>query len=105
MILKAFRGNRFGFILEIFTLNSWRFYHDRPTVTLDAPHRIIVVASIRLITQNDYPTHNTTGGRVDPGYSFSGIVSRLDRRVIIPSSYRVLLGNGRAKRAPTWPIK
>jgi hypothetical protein len=79
MTLKAFRGNRFGFLLEIFALNSRRFYHHLPTVKasiiLDAPHRSIVVASIRLVTQNDYPTHNTASGRVDPGYVFSGIVS------------------------------
>jgi hypothetical protein len=40
MTLKAFRGNRFEFLLEIFTLNSRRFYHDLPIVkvliTLDA---------------------------------------------------------------------
>jgi hypothetical protein len=104
MTLKAFRGNGFEFLLEIFTLNSRRFYHDLPTVkasiTLDAPHRSIVVASISLVTQNDYPTHNTAGGRVDPGYVFSGIVPRLGRRVIILSCYRVILGNGRAKRVP-----
>jgi hypothetical protein len=104
MTLKAFRGHRFEFLLAILTLNSRRFYHDPPTVkasiTLDAPHRGIVVASIRLVTQNDDPTHNTTGGRVDPGYVFSGIVSRLGYCVIIPSYYRVILGNGRAKRFP-----
>jgi hypothetical protein len=94
MPLKAFRGNRFESLLEIFTLNSRRFYHDLPTVkpsiTLDAPHRSIVAASIRLVTQNDYPTHNTAGGRVDPKCVFSGIVSRLVCRVIIPSCYRVI---------------
>jgi hypothetical protein len=100
MTLKAFRGNRFEFLLEIFTLNYWRFYHDIPTVTLDAPYWSIVVASIRLVTQNDYPIHNTAGGRVDPWYVFSVIVSRLGCRVIIPSCYRVILGNGRAKRVP-----
>jgi hypothetical protein len=31
MTLKAFRGNRFEFVLEIFTLNSRRFCHDLPT--------------------------------------------------------------------------
>jgi hypothetical protein len=40
MTLKAFRGNRFEFLLEIFTINSRRFYHDVPIVkapiTLDA---------------------------------------------------------------------
>jgi hypothetical protein len=104
MTLKAFRGNRFESLLEIFTLNSRRFYHHLPTVkaslTLDTPHRSIVVASIRLVTQNDYTTHNTAGGRVDPGCVFSGIVSRLGCHVIIPSCYRVILGNGRAKRVP-----
>jgi hypothetical protein len=53
MTLKAFRGNRFEFLLEIFTPNSRRFYHALPTVkasvTLDAPHRSIVVAFIRLV--------------------------------------------------------
>jgi hypothetical protein len=108
MTLKAFRANRFGFVLAIFTLNSRRFYHDLPTVkasiTLDAPHRSIVVAFIRLVTQNDDPTHNTAGGRVDPGYVFSGIVSRLGCRVIIPSCYRVILGNRRAEQVPIWRI-
>jgi hypothetical protein len=42
MTLRAFQGNRFEFLLEIFTLNSRRFYHDLPTVTLDAPQRSIV---------------------------------------------------------------
>jgi hypothetical protein len=58
-----------------------------------------------LVTQNDYPAHNTTGGRADPGYVFSGIVSTLGCRVIIPSCYRVILGNGRAKRVRIWRIK
>jgi hypothetical protein len=31
MTFKAFRGNRFEFLLEIFTFNSRRFYHDLPT--------------------------------------------------------------------------
>jgi hypothetical protein len=105
MTLKAFRGNRFEFLLETFTFNARRFYHDLPTVTLGAPHRSIVVASIRLVTQNDYPAHNTAGGRADPEYVFSGIVSRLGYRVIIPSCYRVILGNGRAKLVPIWRIK
>jgi hypothetical protein len=99
MTLKAFRGNRFEFLLEIFTLNSRRFYHDLPTVkasiTLDAPHRSIVVASIRLVAQNDYSTQNTAARRVDPGYVFSGIASRLSCRILIPSCHRVVLGNGR----------
>jgi hypothetical protein len=71
----------------------------------DAPHRRIVVASIRLVTQNDSPTRNTASGRVDLGYVFSGIVSTLGSRVIIPSCYRVIFGNGRAKRVPIWPRK
>jgi hypothetical protein len=50
MTLKAFRGNRFEFLLEIFTLNSRRFCHDLPIVTLDAPHRSMVITSIRLVT-------------------------------------------------------
>jgi hypothetical protein len=32
MTFKAFRSNRFEFLLETFTLNSRRFYHDLPTV-------------------------------------------------------------------------
>jgi hypothetical protein len=98
MTLKAFRGNRFEFLLEIFTLNSRRFYQDLPTVkasiTLEGPHRSIVVTSIRLVIQNDYRTRNTAGGRVDPGSVFSGIVSRFGCRVIIPSYYRVILEMG-----------
>jgi hypothetical protein len=101
---QGFRGNRFEFLLEIFTPSSRRFDHDPPTIkasrVIDAPHRSIVVASIRLVTQNDYGTHNIAGGRVDPGYVFSGIVSRLGCCVIIPSCSRVILGNGRAKRFP-----
>jgi hypothetical protein len=104
MTLKAFRGNRFEFLLEIFTLNSRHFYHDPPTVkasiTLGAPDRSTVIASIRLVTQNDYSTYNTAGRRVDPGYVFSGIVPRLACRVIIPSCCRVILGNGRRNGFP-----
>jgi hypothetical protein len=109
MTLKAFRCDRFRFLPDLLTLNSRRFRHDLSTVkvstTLDAPHRSVIVASIRLVTQNDYRTHNTAGGRVDPGCVFSGIVSRLGSRVIIRSCYRVILGNGRAKRVPIWRIK
>jgi hypothetical protein len=51
MTFKAVRGSRFEFFLEIFTLNSRRFYHDLPTVkasiTLGAPHRSIVVVAKR----------------------------------------------------------
>jgi hypothetical protein len=52
MILKAFRGNRFEFLLEIFTLNSRRFYHDLPTVkasvTVDA-HNLMRNVVLNLI--------------------------------------------------------
>jgi hypothetical protein len=37
MILKAFRGNGFEFLLEILTLNSRRFYHNLPTRRTGAP--------------------------------------------------------------------
>jgi hypothetical protein len=57
MTLKAFRCDRFRFLLELFTVNSRRFYHDLSTVkasiTLHALHRSVDVASIRLITQNN----------------------------------------------------
>jgi hypothetical protein len=53
MTLKAFRCNRFGFLPELFTVSSRRFYHDLSTVkastTLHAPHRIVVVAFIGLV--------------------------------------------------------
>jgi hypothetical protein len=109
MTLKAFRCDRFRFLPGLLALNSRRFRHDLSTVkalvTLDAPHRSVVIAFIRLVTQNDCRTHNTAGGRVDPGCVFSGIVSRLGSRVIIPSCYRVILGNGHAKPVPGWRIK
>jgi hypothetical protein len=41
MALKAFRGDRFGFLPEPFAVNFRHFYHDLSTgkesITLDAP--------------------------------------------------------------------
>jgi hypothetical protein len=55
MTLKAFRCDRTGFLPELFTVNSRRFYHGLSTVkasvTFHAPHRSAVVAFIRLATQ------------------------------------------------------
>jgi hypothetical protein len=50
MTLKAFRGDPFGCLPELFAVNSCRFSHDLSTgkasITLDAPHRRVVVAFI-----------------------------------------------------------
>jgi hypothetical protein len=71
MTLKAFRGDRFGFLSELFAVNSRRFYHDLSTgnasIALHAPHRSVVVAFIRLVTQTGYRTRNTAGGASIPG--------------------------------------
>jgi hypothetical protein len=53
MTLRAFRGDQFGFLPELFAINSCRFYHNLSTVkesiTLHAPHRSVVVAFICLV--------------------------------------------------------
>jgi hypothetical protein len=57
MILKAFRWDRFGFLPELFAVNSRPFFHDLSTgkasITLHAPHRSVVVAFIRLVSVCD----------------------------------------------------
>jgi hypothetical protein len=53
MTLKAFRGEQFGFLPELFAVNSRRFYRDlstgRESIALYAPRRSVVVAFIRLV--------------------------------------------------------
>jgi hypothetical protein len=55
MNLTAFGCNRSGFLPELFTVSSHRFYHDPSTgkasITLHAPHRSVVVAFIGLVIQ------------------------------------------------------
>jgi hypothetical protein len=53
MILKPFRADRFGFLPELFAINSRRFYHDLSTgkesITIYAPCRSVAMAFIRLV--------------------------------------------------------
>jgi hypothetical protein len=55
MTLKAFRCNRFGFLPDLFTVSSHRFYHDlsilKASITLHEPQSSVVVAFIRLVIQ------------------------------------------------------
>jgi hypothetical protein len=53
--LTAFRGDRFGFLPDLFAVNPHHFYDDLSTVkasiTLHVPHRSVVIAFIRLVIQ------------------------------------------------------
>jgi hypothetical protein len=55
MTLKAFRCNQFGFLPELFAVNSGHFYHDlssvKASIALHAPHRGVVVAFIGPVVQ------------------------------------------------------
>jgi hypothetical protein len=51
MALKAFRGNRFEFLLEIFTLKSRRLYHDLSTRRTGASSLPPSAWSLRTITR------------------------------------------------------
>jgi hypothetical protein len=55
MTLRAFRGNRFEFLLEIFTLNSRRVYHDLPTRRTGASSLPPSAGSPRTITRLTIP--------------------------------------------------
>jgi hypothetical protein len=86
MTLKAFQGDRFRFLPEIFTVNSRRFYHDLSTIkasiTLHAPHRSVVVAFIRLVIQKSVSMSSS-------GSSCSGEGAAADRNTS-PRCYTVI---------------